>query len=219
MGILLHQRGLLVLHASVMEIDGHASAFLGDQGSGKSSIATALHRLGNGFLCDDVAPVQVKPETTLVYPAFPQVKVSLETASAAGLPRQALIELDRFEDKRGYRLENNVVIEPKPLREIFVISEAGELSVEPLRQQEAVRELVRNTFPTRLTQPGDGTHLLKCIDLTRQVPLYRLPRARTLNELSEFARQLEQNVRALRKPAETSPSAPSSAPGTSAFQA
>ncbi len=203
MGILLDQRGLLVLHASAVAIDEKACAFVGNQGSGKSSIATILHGRGHRFVCDDVAAVRLVQGQAWIYPAFPQMKVSLETAAAASLPREALIEFDRFEDKRGYRLSGNFVTKPVPLNEVFVIAPAGEPSARrPLSPQDVVRELVRHTFPTRLGQPGDGRHLLKCAGLSRQVPLYRLPRAGSVAELPAFARAVEHYVRELRKPAE-----------------
>jgi hypothetical protein len=203
MGILLDQMGLLVLHASAVTIEGKACAFVGNQGSGKSSIATVLCGRGHRFVCDDVAAVRLMPGQAWIYPAFPQMKVSLETAAAASLPREALIELDRFEDKRGYRLPGDFGTKPVPLNEVFVIAPSEEPSAQPpLSPQDVVRELLRHTFPTRLGQAGDGRHLLKCAGLSRQVPLYRLPRARSVAELPEFARAVEHYVRELRKPAE-----------------
>lgn len=42
MGTLLHQRGYLVLHASAVNIDGGAIAFLGWRGNGKSTTTMSL---------------------------------------------------------------------------------------------------------------------------------------------------------------------------------
>lgn len=50
-------RGAEVLHASATVIDGRAIAFAGQPGSGKSSLALQLMRLGHGLLAEDVLAV------------------------------------------------------------------------------------------------------------------------------------------------------------------
>ncbi len=205
MGLLLDQRDLLVLHASSVAINGRAYAFLGHQGSGKSSIASILQARGHRFLCDDVAAVRLAAGEAWIYPAFPQMKLSLETAAAAGLAPEALFQLDDFEDKRGYRLPGHFAVCPVPLTAIFVVSPPERTSREPLGPQEVVHELLCHSFPTRLGQPGDGRHLLKCASLSRQVPLYRLPRARSLAELPAFAQTVEHLVRDLQERAKAAP--------------
>jgi hypothetical protein len=49
MGVLLQQRGVLVLHASAVTMDGGVVAFLGHSGWGKSTMAAAMvaGRLGS----------------------------------------------------------------------------------------------------------------------------------------------------------------------------
>jgi hypothetical protein len=58
MGLLLHQRGVLPLHANAVEIEGRAFAFMGPSGAGKSTLAAWFHDQGYRVVADDVCAVQ-----------------------------------------------------------------------------------------------------------------------------------------------------------------
>jgi hypothetical protein len=57
LGPVLHQRGVLVLHASAIDTPGGAIAFAGHSGIGKSTLALAMMKKGSTVLCDDVAAI------------------------------------------------------------------------------------------------------------------------------------------------------------------
>ena len=57
LGALLHQRGLLPLHANAIDLGGGAVAFSGHSGAGKSTIAAWFHDRGHRILADDVCVV------------------------------------------------------------------------------------------------------------------------------------------------------------------
>ena len=57
-GAVLHQRGLLPLHANAVEIDGKAVAFMGASGEGKSTLAAWFHDQGYRVIADDVCVVR-----------------------------------------------------------------------------------------------------------------------------------------------------------------
>lgn len=64
-------RGLEVLHASAVVVDGGAVAFLGPSGAGKTSLALALCRRGAGFLADDVLALEQEDERLVGHPGTP----------------------------------------------------------------------------------------------------------------------------------------------------
>ena len=61
LGAILRLRGVLVLHASVVEVGGSAIAFAGRKYSGKSTHAAAFVRRGHRALADDMAALSLGP--------------------------------------------------------------------------------------------------------------------------------------------------------------
>ncbi len=155
MSIVLYQRGLLALHASVVKINGGAVAFLGESGQGKSSTAAAFHRHGYTIITDDVAPVTLEEKPVTITPGFPQIKMGRETAAILGCDFDSLHILHPSHPKRGYRLTGDFPQTPLPIRGIYVLAYDEEFGVEPLTHQEAVIELSRYAHPECLFYSRD----------------------------------------------------------------
>jgi hypothetical protein len=64
MAFLLTLRGVTVLHASAVAVDGRALAFVGPSGRGKSTLAALLCLDGAGLITDDVLAIDPGPPVT-----------------------------------------------------------------------------------------------------------------------------------------------------------
>lgn len=193
---LLIQRGYLVLHASAACVAGQAAAFLGLPGAGKSSIVAALHQLGHTILVDDVTAVDLSTNPASVIPAFPQIKLDVEAAENLGIDPQTLIPLDEMEEKRGFRFAERFLDTKQPLSKIYFLTDQPGQIFQRISSQEAIVELVRNTYPTRFAQVGGADHFLQCVELVKRVPVFRLKEPPSLDGLPEFAALLADHISA-----------------------
>jgi hypothetical protein len=97
-GILLHQRGEIVLHASAVQVNGKAVLFCGPSGAGKSTLAAALAQRGFPLVADDLCAI------TLAAGAAPMVQPD---GRHLKLWAQAIEKLDLAE-KRGAPVRNRL---------------------------------------------------------------------------------------------------------------
>lgn len=150
MGLMLHMRGMFVLHASAVHRAGRSVAFLGDKRAGKSTTASAFLEHGWELQTDDLLAIEV-PEfgQPLVQPAFAQIKLNtdspgLNMPSAKVLP----LVMEGFQ-KRQYRLPHlpQVAI---PAGYIFVLERGGDRpAIEWLDAVDAIAPLFRYSYNIR----------------------------------------------------------------------
>ena len=69
------------LHATVVVVDDQAVAFLGDNASGKSSLAACFLEAGYRLLTDDLLMLQESSNRVLAYPGPPRLKLFPKIAS------------------------------------------------------------------------------------------------------------------------------------------
>jgi hypothetical protein len=125
-GVLLHQRGLLVLQASAVMVDGHAVLVCGPSGSGKSTLAAALSQRGFPILADDVCVIEfdqagapcVRPESRYVR-LWGRTIGTLSLEARKGPPLRSAIQ--KFYVDAG----TPAVEEACPLRAVYRLQAAG----------------------------------------------------------------------------------------------
>src|SRR5262249_48682503 len=87
-GILLIQRGNMVMHASAVAVAGRAVLFCGPSGIGKSTVAAALVRRGFPFVSDDVCHITFDPNGhPTVQPDGRALKLWADSIDALGLEK------------------------------------------------------------------------------------------------------------------------------------
>lgn len=192
-GLLLHLRGLLVLHASAVEIDGRGAVFVGDKMAGKSTTAAAFLRAGHRLLTDDLLAIDLSdPAVPTILPAFAQLKLSREASSAvkvAGSEELPLV-FPAFE-KHQHRLHGPFEHGAVPAGRLHVLRRGGtEPGWEPLSGVDAIRAVMRFSYIVRFGKaalPGraEAEHMKQCAALAKAIDIGVLSIPADLDRLDE----------------------------------
>ncbi len=196
MAILLHQRGLFILHASAVNIDGETVAFLGDSGEGKSSLAAALNLQGFAMVTDDVTVVANQDQgRAAIVPAYPQFKLAADVAECLGYEQNQELLLHPKLEKRGYRHLENFPSTPLPIRCIYVLQSGSQISITALKPTEAIAQLRHHSQLANLFPGSEKSSWQQCLELSKKFTIYRLVRPRNLAMLPELAQLVTEHAR------------------------
>lgn len=202
MGILLHQRGLLPLHANAIEIDGNAYAFTGASGAGKSTLAAWFHDHGYRIIADDVCAISFdEAQSPFVAPGLPRLRLwreALERSGrdAAGFERSYAGD-DNW-DKYDVPLPQEAAIPaPVPLGGIYVLVKGEALAITRLQGVEATDAMFANTYRgAHVPAVGDvGMHWQSCVRLASHTPIFQLIRPWGLDRLADVIPTLVAHMR------------------------
>lgn len=175
---LLHQRGLLVWHASAVEVNGKGIIFSGVTGAGKSMIAALLRKKGYKILADDICAVRMKngkfPE---LLPGFPRLK--LWEDSVKMLNEDASLFVPVRSNMKKYEVDISEDFCRKPIRisKIYILNrvENQSLSVSRLEGDSKIESIIaadsRQMF---LHGPGFKQSIKHCIQIAQTTEVYKL---------------------------------------------
>jgi len=199
-GALLHQRGLLPLHANCVEIEGHAVAFLGRSGAGKSTLAHWFQRNGHAVLADDVSAI-APGDPPLALPGVPRLRLWHDALEAAGLDGNAFPRSFAGHDK--FDVPATVADrQPLPLGACYLLAEAADGEphcIDRLVGLDASEALIANTYRGAFVPllGRSQEHLQSCVALTRRVPVFRAVRRWGREHYDEDAARLRDHAAAL----------------------
>lgn len=203
-GALLHQRGLLPLHANAVEIDAKAVAFMGASGEGKSTLAAWFHDHGHRIIADDVCVVRFddngRPRAA---PGLPRLRLWSEVLEATGR--------DASNYGRSYAGEETYDKFDVPLARhatttsdmeiavLYVLVGSDRFDIVPLQGVAAAEVLFANTYRGAYISAagGEQEHWCACVRLVRSIPVFRMERPRRLDRLDAHCRELLEHLRSL----------------------
>ena len=200
MGALLHQRGVLPLHANAVEIGGHAVAFLGRSGAGKSTLAAWFADRGHRVLCDDVCAVSLGEDgAPLVAPGVPRLRLWEDALVRAGRDSADYERSFDGQEKYDVPAAASAAEGPLPLAACYVLARAGDgvaESIERLAGAAAVDALVANTYRGRFATMLGLTerHLRLCLGVAAAVPVHNAARRWGRDGFAEEAERLAQHA-------------------------
>lgn len=194
-GVLLHQRGLLVLHASAVEMDGEAVIIMGQKGMGKSTTAAALHMRGHRLLADDIVALELSAaERPRIRPGFRHVKLRQDAAEVVCLADREPLEPQLELEKHTWPVSSSTYQDDSvPLRQVYVLDDGETLRSDELSAVKAFAELVTHSYALRFIGRSGYTesHLAAIAGIVPLVTTCRLTRKASLDRLSDLVDLIE----------------------------
>jgi hypothetical protein len=203
LGILLHQRGALVLHGAAVSKNGRAIVVCGRSGAGKSTLAAALCLKGCSFVTDDICVIGMNAgHLPIVLPDGRQLKLWQTSIDGLELEdRRGLAVRDTFE--KYFVAPEVTVNEPPVLTAIYALQDDRppfKAGIEPLALPDAMRMLEYEAYrpglqrqlgliPQRMSQAAATLRHARAFRLTRPLQFEQMDA--TVDALMRHWQELE----------------------------
>ncbi|MGB3758766.1 MAG: hypothetical protein WBA07_20675, partial [Rivularia sp. (in: cyanobacteria)] len=168
-------------------------------GWGKSTLATAFHTKGYDVLTDDVLPIKVEKNQTVVFPSYPQFKLCPDAATSLGHDTNNLLPVSTNSFKVAYKLNKGFQQHPIQLQQIYILDKGKEHKISSLQPQETFVELVRHSRAMKSVteQQFFAEHLHLCSELIKNVRFCRFTRKPSLADLPKLMELVEEDLACL----------------------
>jgi hypothetical protein len=188
----LSKQGRLVLHASAVEFEGRALAFIGRSGQGKSTLAASFVLAGGRLLTDDALILEPATQGILVQPGHASLRLWSDSEAALVGDQLERAPAVRYTTKGRFTPIDSTLYcdEPRELACAFFLGDGISTapSITPMRGTEALVELVKHSFlldneePTLLSTHFDALSRLAALPVYQRLDYprdyERLPQVR-----------------------------------------
>jgi hypothetical protein len=199
-GALLHQRGLLVIHAGAVHSDQGALLFTGPSGIGKSTLLGELLRRGYKMMVDDVCAVTLDlAGLPVVLPGYPRTRL---WSDAAYKLEQDIHTMERTRpsmEKYERQAPEQFWDQPAPLHRIYLLNTTNlnELKLEPLPRIQTFSIVLHNTYRQQFLDGLEmrSPHFGLAAAVAKATGVTRVTRPLHTFQLAELADLIEQDLK------------------------
>jgi len=200
MGALLHQRGILALHASALQTDQGAVLFVGPSSIGKSTLLGEFLNRGYAMLADDVTGIVLDNDgRPSVLPAFPRTRLWADSVEKLGHDKEQLEQVRLGQEKYELTIPEKFCARKLPLCHVYQLTTTNkdELKLETVENIWRFAALRNNTYRVRFL---DGLemrpHHFKTVSaVARQIPVTDVVRPSYPFRLMELADMIEEDLK------------------------
>jgi hypothetical protein len=203
----LSKQGQLVFHASAVDIDGSAVAFMGESGKGKSTLAAGFATGGYRFLTDDGLMVEACGSGYQVMPSHPSIRLWQDSVAALIAPDTPTAPALEFTSKSRFLAGDRIAFcdSPRPLRRVYFLGDgsASAITFHRIKPAEALIELVKHSFLLDIEERAMlAAHFDELSGLASLPIYYRLDYPRRYEDLAKVRQAIiEHTTKAESEPA------------------
>ena len=196
MALLLHQRGLLPLHASAIVAPAGAVLFMGHSGAGKSTLLNEFLHRGYPMLAEDLAAVRLAADgAAWVEPGVQTTKLWADSAAVLGQPTDGLVRVRPELEKFVVPVDGPLATAPVRLAAIYTLASHNEPAIilEERRDARKFNALLDHTWQKLVVRRmGLHTaHFQRAIAVANQARIVRVLRPDEGFRLQELADAIE----------------------------
>ena len=180
-GMLLIQKTMIAIHGGTIVFDGQAIIITGEQGTGKSTLTSALREKGYSFMADDVSVIGKRKDGQVVINAgYPQQKLCRDAMEKMGYNIEAFKRIDEGRDKYAIPVHKSFIKEPIQMGALFeiTIGEGAHVEIQEITGTEKLKLLLKNIYRIEVTHYSGMSpdYFKNCIDIAKRVPCFRIKR-------------------------------------------
>lgn len=199
LGVLLHQRHILTLHASAITTQAGAVLIGGVSAVGKSVLAAHYLNMGYRLLADDMVTIRFNPNgEAMVYPAYPRIALWQHRLSWLGYQGRPSYRLRPNLSKYSFPMNDQFQAEPVPLAQIVILftNQEDEFFSEALTGINKLMQMLRQVYqyPLAHLMRLDPLYISQMMRLSKRYAPVRVGRPAWEKEMNEFMNLLKDVV-------------------------